>query len=323
MEVQENGAAAGAVSDSPAGFDVDSFMSNLEGDKPSLPGDSYAPENPAPAAKPTTQAPATQTQTAQEIEFIVNGKPVKATLDQAKQWASKGYHYNQEMARFKAEQEAFTKQRTEIEQVKARYAELEDFASKNPGWIDHVNQAWQQAQSQAQAQGQQLPPAVAQEFQALKQQLGELSKFKSDSEAQRKQQQTQQEDQTLNSEIQTLREQFKDLDWNAVSPDGHALDMQVLKFMQDNHIGVKADGSYVPGSFERAFKAFNHDQLVKRAEERAKEAVVKAKKVETKLGLLGQSSTPKKGQITHAENYKHKSLSELAEEAIKELELGA
>jgi hypothetical protein len=327
-EVDSNLGQGQAAPDSPAGFDVDQFMSDLDSGKPSLPGDDYSPgvatttgagqaPNPAQqAAAPKSPAQQAAQQVAQEIELVVNGKQVKGTLDQIKQWASKGYHYNQQAA------ELTTKQQ-EIEKIRARYAEIEDFAAKNPGWIESVNQAWLQSKQGSQQDTSQLPPAVAQELNALKAQLSDVVKFKESSEAQRLQQRHEQEDQALNGEIQSLREQFKDLDWNAVSSDGQALDARVLKFMQDNHIGVKPDGSYVPGSFERAFKAYNHDQLVKRAETRAKEDVIKARKAETKLGLLGQSSTPKKGQITNAENYKNKSLSELADEAINELGLGA
>lgn len=326
---QDWGPGAEAGGGDGASVDVDALLTEIEAGgsaAPQMTGGTATGQQPAsPNAAAAGQAPTTQPQPGQnasqppvaEIEFEWNGKQIKVptTDPRARQWLGQGYDYAQRMQAFKAEQEAFNRAKAELDPVRQRYSELEAYVEKNPEWWEHVNSQYQQAQ----AAGQGLDPShpVAKELAALKAQIGDVLKFKNDSEARRLSVQREQQDQVLNDEIQSIRTQFKDLDWNTVSPDGQSMELQVLKFMQDNHIGLKADGTLVPGAFKQAFLLYNHDRFLKRAEEKAKEDVIKERQKATKLGLLGQSSAPKRG-ITQAEDIKQKSWDELMREGAEE-----
>jgi hypothetical protein len=116
------------------------------------------------------------------------------------------------------------------------------------------------------------------------------------------------EDAALESEVSQLRQQHKDLDWNSADENGHSLEQRVLKHASENGIN----------SFRAAFRDYNHDQLLKLTELRAREAAMLERQKVVKSGLLGQSPTPKKGLQT-ADNVKGKSYNNLVSEALSEL----
>jgi hypothetical protein len=120
--------------------------------------------------------------------------------------------------------------------------------------------------------------------------------------------QKQKEDAALDSEVSKIMEQHKDLDWTSADESGFTLEQRVLKHANDTGIN----------SFRAAFRDYNHDQLLKLAELRARESAMLERQKVTKNGLLGQSPTPKKGLQT-AENVKGKSYNNLVSEALNEL----
>ena len=292
-------------------IDVDALMSQM--DSGGSPPPDPAPEGRAAGSSPTeTQHPsAPPSGVHPELEFTANGKTIKVPLSdpRVKQWTQQGYSYAQQMAAFKQEQEAFTRQQQEH---KARYGELEQYVEQNPDWWNHVTQQWEQARAgmaqQTAAQNADPNNPLVRELEALKSQIGEVVKFKQDSETQKLLLQRQDEDRRVNEEIQSIRESFKDLDWASVAADGKNMELQVLEFAQQRGLS----------SFKDAFLLFNHDRLLKRAEEKGKEAVVKERQKHTKLGLLGQTQAPRKG-ITHAEDIKNKSYDDLIREGAAEV----
>lgn len=311
----------------PGGFsdiDVEAALSDIESGRDTQPDPTPAVDSATVHPKPSPSAsapPAGASPSPQEVEFIWNGKPIKAPLATAVQWASQGYDYNQKMQAHKAEQAAIEQARKELEPLTARYAELEAYVDQNPDWWSHVTQQWEQRRAQPAQPGQiTADHPVMRELTQLKAQIGDVLKFKNDSVAERLLTQRKQEDQALNEGIQTVRKEFADLDWSSVSPDGHSLENQVLKFAQDNSIGIKPDGTIVPSAFRQAFLLFNHDRLVKRAQDQTKEAAVKERQKHTKLGLLGTAPAPK-GGITRAEDIKQKTYDDLMREGIEELGL--
>jgi hypothetical protein len=295
-------------------IDVDALMSEVESGGAATPDSAPAgqaggasPKIPQQPAPPAGASP-------QELEFTWNGKQIKVpvTDPRAVQWLGQGYDYQQKIAAFKAEQEQFAKQRAELDPLKQRYAELEAYVEQNPEWWNHVTQQWEQAKGAQQQPGQpSIDPnhPIARELQSLKAQIGDVLKFKQDSETQKLMQQREQEDRTLNEEIQSIRDSYKDLDWNSAGADGKGMELQVLEYAKSRGIS----------NFKDAFLSFNHDRLIQRARAQGKEDVVKERQKHTKLGLLGETQAPRKGQITHAEDFKHKTYDDLIREGADEL----
>ena len=298
-------------------IDVDSLMSSIESGQ----GEREIPMSSEPAAS-TQQASPTQAQAAkpqaasptpQEIEFNWNGKQIKApfTDPRIKQWASQGYDYAQRMAEFKTQQEQFQQQQAAIKALEERYRPVEEYAEKNPEWWAKVQQAFEAAQSAnpTGAQPDQMTAALEQKLlKALESKLGPVEQFVQAQQAKEVSQQREAADQRLDQAIKSVQEQFKDLDWNGLDAEGKTLEIRVLEHCQK--LGID--------DFRAGFRDFYHDELIKRAEERGKSAVVKERQRKTKLGLLDEGQAPKRG-IQPPSSLKDKSYDELLLEGVDEL----
>jgi hypothetical protein len=301
----EQGLPEGSTSSDLSGIDVDGLLAGGESEAPEIPmGDEPAESTQAPA-----QGEKSAAQQAAELAFTWNGKQIKVPLGDPKatQWLSQGYDYAQKMQAFKRDQAEFERQRQAIAELESRYKPVEEYYSQNPDRWQYVNQ-----QYEALKNGQNASDPIAQKIQFLESKLSQTDQFIQNLQNEKLVQQRQQEDQALDQEVRSIQEEFKDLDWSTPDADGKPLEIRVLEHA--HKIGTK--------SFRAAFRDLNHEHLLKLAEERAKENVVKEQQKKTKLGLLGQSQAPKKG-ITNAEDFKNKSYDDLIDEAIAELGLGA
>jgi len=247
-------------------------------------------------------------QTVQEYEFTANGKPIKAPIDKILQWASQGYDYPQKMAQLKQQAQEFEQKQQLYQQWEKKYKPIDEYIQENPDWWNHVEESWNNRTQTA------LDPnnPLSKEFANLKNELGELRKFKEEISNERLNQKRQSEDEKLSTEIKSIRDQFQNLDFDQVDASGKTLEFRILEHAQANGIS----------SFKAAFRDFYHDHLMKLAEERGKEAVQKDIQKKTKLGLLGTSPTPRKG-LNDADNVKAKSYEALMQEALDELGIGA
>lgn len=301
-----------------AGIDADALMSQVESGGQVTPQGSPdgALEGAAHGASPKPPADAAQP-TAQEIEFIWNGKQVKVPMTdpRVRQWAAQGYDYAQKQQMLKQEMQTLEEQKKLFEQQYSPYKQIDEYIQSNPEWWQHVQAQYEAAQAQAQAGG---AKAGERDEQAA---LAELEKhpviqqfkeFMAQQQAEKESQQRAEQDKQLTGEIQSIRDQFKDLDWDSPDQDGYSLESRVLKHAVDN--GIK--------SFRAAFRDYNHEHLMKLAEERAKEQVVKDAQKRTKLGLLGQTQAPLK-TISPAEDVKNKSWDQLLKEGLEELQTSA
>jgi hypothetical protein len=294
--------AAAPESADLSGVDVDSLMSGDSSGSSEIPmGDEPTQPSPKPQKTPEQAAAA-------ELAFNWNGKQIKAPLNDPRvtQWVSQGYDYAQKMQAFKQSQAEFEQKQRLISELESKYKPVEEYYSQNPDRWQYINQ-----QYEAMKQGLDPSNPIAQKIQSFESKLSQVDQFIQNQQLERLNQQIAQEDSALESEIQSIRTEFKDLDWNTPDADGKDLEYRVLKHAQE--IGTK--------SFRAAFRDFNHEHLLKLAEERAKENVIKERQKQTKLGLLGQSQAPKRG-ITNAENIKNKSYDDLIAEGIAELGLG-
>lgn len=285
-----------------SGIDADALMESIESggnrDVPmSQPAEPAAPQ----AAAPTPAA---------EIEFTWNGKQVKAPVSdpRIKQWASQGYDYAQRMAEFNKQQQEFQTRAQQIEELKARYSPVEEYITKNPDWWNHVNSQWEQLQAQQKGLGLDPNNPVAQKLSVYDEKLSKVEQFIQSKQAEEIAHKRQAEDTKLETEIKSIRESYAHLDWNTPNQEGKTLEYQVLE-----HASAKGIND-----FRAAFRDFKHDELLKLAEERAKENVVKERQKQTKLGQLGKYQAPAKG-LTEARDIKNMSYDDGIREGLKEL----
>lgn len=274
------------------GIDADQLLNQIErGDGPSAPAETSQPE-PAPS----------------EFEFDWNGKQIKVpyTDPRLKQWVQQGYDYPQRMAELNQQRTKWDQERQEFEKKVSPYKTIDEYARQNPEWWSHVESQWQNRHGQGAApEGGKLPPEI-------QNQLKEFSEFKKSIEEKELLQQRQQEDSVLDKEVRSIRDQYKNLDWDTLDPStGFNLEQRVLDHAVQN--GIK--------SFRAAFRDYNHENLLKLEKERAMEGFTKETQKRTKLGLLGTSPTPLKG-IRPAENVKTKSYDDLLREAKDEFGIG-
>lgn len=280
--------------------DVDGILSELE--------NPTAREIPMTQPEPKAAAPdPAQAQAAQEFEFTWNGKQIKAPVDKVKQWAQQGYDYAQKM-------QAINERETRYKEWESKYKPVDDYIKQDPQWWEHVQQSYAQRlqglQGQ-QTQAQSLDPShpVSQEIAQLRAQFNELAQFKQAITQEREAQRIATEDQQLNTAIESIRKEYPDLDLAQVDDSGKTLELRVMEYGIQN--GIK--------DFQAAFKLFNHEALIKRAEERGKEHVQKDLQKKTKLGLLGKTQAPTRA-ISEARDIKSKSYEDILDEA--KLELG-
>jgi hypothetical protein len=272
---------------------------------------SAAPETPAQPDPAAAQAQG-QGQAAQvagpEFTITRNGQTLKVpvTDPRVQQWLNQGYDYGQRMGDFNRQQAEFEARQKQYDE---RYAALDQYVQTPEGkqWFDDFQAAYQARVAQNQAN------PVVRELNALKQELGEIKQFKNSVVEAQRAQQIQQEDQALETEIKSIREQYADLDFDAVNPEtGQSLLQSVGMHAVKN--GIR--------NFGTAFRDYYHDALVKRAAEQAKETAAKEIQAKRKAGLIGTTQSPVKGVTKATGNLKNRSYEDLIEEGLNEARSG-
>lgn len=279
------------------GIDADALMEQVENG-----GSREIPMEQPSARETAAPAPAAP----QEYEFDYKGQKIKASLadPKFKTWLQQGYDYSQNTAALKKERETWESERKSWDP----YKRIDEYAKQNPDWWAQVEQAYQ-ARTQGGPSG--ASPANP-ELQALNEKLQGLEKFKESFETQQAEARAKEEDGALDQEIQSIREQFKDLDWTAQDKSGLTLEQRVLKHGMD----MGLNGSK-PGHFRAAFRDYNHDHLIQHAKENGLASQTKEIQKRSRLGIIGTSPTPKKG-ITPAVGVKDKSYNDLMREGLEE-----
>jgi hypothetical protein len=252
----------------------------------------------------SAQAPAI----ADEFELTVGGKSIKAKRDQVLQWAQMGYDAPNKIRTLTQDLDGWKKKYSEAEpkwkSMEAKYGEIDKFVQEKPDFWDHVVQSYQQRNQALSDQSNPLAQTVSQ----LQAQVQSLVQYKDQVEKQQSQMRVQQEDQAYTQTLEGIQKQYPDFDFVTPNAEGKSLEYEILEFAQQR--GIK--------DFEVAFKAFKHDDLIKRAESRAKEYLTKEKQKNTKLGVLGITPTPTKRVSS---DHRGKSWNQLSEEVMDELNL--
>lgn len=217
-----------------------------------------------------------------EVEYSVNGKPIKEPLDMLRKRAGMGYHYAQQMHILNSEKESFAKERERLKALE-KWQQYDEYAKNNPKWAEHVEQAWNQRQNL-----QQLNQEPNPEIESLKRELGDLRKFKDEFVSERDKQRNAFEDKQFNDEISTVAKTYG-VDLSQSDEQGKSLEWRVLEHMK----ALGLDGTK-QGHFSAAFRDYYFDNLVSRQQAVGKEADLKSKVELNKAGIREISRTPKK-----------------------------
>lgn len=270
------------------------------------------------ADRPEAKEAARQAQSAKEVfEFKHGDKPIKATREQIIQWAQMGYGYPQKAQALNQQKAQLEQAQKEMEARFAPYTQVDQWAKSNPNDWKQFEQFWKTGSwrnAGTQTPGTQAPQTAEVERlvqQRLQEQLQPVQSFIQEMQSEKQIREEKEQDQVLDGEIKSIREKFKDLDWNALDENGKSLEVRVLEHATQNEIK----------SFGTAFRDLLHDQLVQQAAAQAKMSLSRGIQEKTKMGILGQSPMPKKG-FSEPKDVRKQSYEELAREAIEEMKSG-
>lgn len=250
---------------------------------------------------------------AHKLKYSASGKEIEEDIQTILTRASKGYHYAQQMEALKKEREEFSPQIEEAKRLNEKWSQYEDYAKQNPEWYDHWQSAWNNRHTRNsegmfdsdQANYQAMIDAkVAEKLKPYEERLRELGDFTQTSKIK-------EEDSKLESEINSIRSQYKDIDFDRTDPEtGMSLEYQVLKFGSEH--GIR--------SYEQAFKAFYHDKLVERQVALKEKEKIELEKQKRSQGIISESSSPHvNGKPV---NLRNKNWEQVTDMALADLEAG-
>ncbi len=244
-----------------------------------------------------------KTQAEEAWEFEHGGKKVKGNREQIIKWAQMGYDRPQIMQKFNQERSQWETQKQQWENQWGVYKQIDDYAKGNADWWKFIQDQWATRgmhQPGMASGGQSVPPGTGQaggapgdpsiaafnpKISQLEQQLAQVSQVAQMWQQEKIQQKQEAEDKKLDGEVQSIQQQYKDLDWNSPDMNGKTLEVRVLEHAQANGIST----------FKAAFRDLLYDDLVTRAESQAKINVAKGIQNKSKLGVISESSTSAKG----------------------------
>lgn len=248
--------------------------------------------------------PAPAPQAVDEHVITVDGKQVKANLDKIKQWASMGHGAPTKIGQLNNR----IKELESVETKFKQYSEIDNYAKTNPDWWKHIETSWQ---TRSQANPNSVPDAdpLLNEIKTLKEELSSIKSFKDEITHERVANKIKSEDDALNTEINSIENNYPDIDFITPDETGKSLQTKILEHAQSNGIT----------SYRAAFRDLFHDNLVKMAQEKGKEALLKDRQTKTRLGVISESSNKTKG-LKPVTNLKSKSYDMLLQEGLQELE---
>lgn len=232
------------------------------------------------SADPGVDAPAAPA--AEEYTLKVGGKDIKASRDQVLRWAQQGHdspnkigELNKQLQSWTAKEQEWKAKEAQIQAFRDKYEPVDKYVKDNPQWWETVQKSYDQVQAQS---SQVNDPRID----SLMKKIESLESVSQSYEQRAQNELMKIEDAKYMESFQALQKQYPKIDFATADESGKNLEYKVLEFAQKE--GIK--------EFTTAFKAFHHDELVKMAQEDAKEKVASDKISKTKLGILGISSTP-------------------------------
>lgn len=261
----------------------------------------------APADSGNANSDGKATAALEEFELSVGGKQIKAKRDEVLKWAQMGYDAPNRIGTLSKEVESYRtkvgeiqRQEQKIAEWNQKYGEVDAYFTKNPQFRDHVLQTWQNRQTQSDPSN----PLIGR-ISELEQKLSQVSQFAETVQERELRERIQKEDSALVEQINTIKKDFPNVDLASVDSAGRSLEYRVLEYAKNN--GIR--------SFTTAFRDFYHDELKKNYEAAGREAVMKEKQQNTKLGVLGitRDSTRK-----NSKDSRSMSMDDIARDIIRE-----
>ena len=244
-----------------------------------------------------------------KLEYTADGgKKINEDLQTILRRASQGYHYAQRLNEVNTREADWKEKLQKAEELNGKWSRFDEYAQKNPEWYTHWEQAWLNRDKNP---SQLQDPSALDESRInalLEERLKPFSQYMTEIEQQKVAQSRNDEDRALEEQVKSIRTKYSDIDFDATDPEsGKSLEYKVLEFGVQN--GIK--------SFDTAFKAFYHDQLVKREVERSKANASTERQENAKAGIIERRSTPSKSGPTP--NLKSMSWDQATEFAAKSL----
>ena len=264
--------------DAPQTDDVDTILEQIQQEN--------APKQPEAAPAPKVE----------EYSFIHNGKEIKADRDKLIRWAQQGYDAPNRLGEMNKKLQEYTKKEAQLKEWEQKYAPVQDFVQKNPEF-------YQKYLAEVEQQRAQIPVAV---LDPLKQEIDQLKNGFQTLEQERAAEKARQEDEIYQKEVGEIKKQYPKVDFDSKDQSGQSLEYRVLQYAIEN--GIK--------KFTTAFRDYYHDNLLKMAEETAKEKAIASKQRSVRQGILDVASYPSRKPTTGYTN--SKSYNDLLREAIEE-----
>ena len=270
-----------------------------------------------PEAKAAPEAAKAAMDPKAQLEFTHNGKQVKGTLEQVLKWAQQGYDYPQKMQQFNQQTNKWNAEKGQWEQKWGQYKQIDEYAQKNPQWWNTVKQQWETRGSTTVAgatgtQATSQPNPYEQKIQSLETKLNEFGQIVPVVQqffTERQQESMKREDQALDTEIKSIRDKYKDLDFDTLDETGKSLEYKVLEHAKNN--GIK--------SFQTAFRDLCHDQIIAHSQQAAKVNMAAEVQKNSRLGILGKSPTPQTKSFQAPTNIRKQSYENITQDALAEL----
>ena len=242
---------------------------------------------------------------AYERTLKVNGQEIKVdSEDKMLQWAQQGHDYGQKMQDFNKDKAAF-------DEKNSLYQDIDNYASENPEWWDHVQSSFNNKDASQLTQSgvdQEKPTEENPAFAELRSEMDELREFKSDILAEREAGKRDSEDKALDAEINGIKENYSDINWNDANDKGQNLETQILEHARENGIN----------SFKTAFRDYYHENLIAKSQMQTKEKFMGEIQRQKQLGILGETPSPVKNGLTVPTDIKNQSYDSLVNDALRE-----
>lgn len=280
-------------------------------------------DKPRNSERAMTAAPKEAAPSKEEMfEFVHNGKTIKANKEQLIKYAQQGYDYPQRAQKLNQQTAKWNQERADWEKKWGIYKQIDDYARQNQDWWNFINQQWQSrgsfnpqsanapANTGTGTQGD--PVAAHPKLAALEQRLQQFEPLINQLAEDRRLAHEKAEDEKLEQEIQSIRNEYKDLDWDSLNEEGKTLEHRVLEHAQATGIN----------SFRAAARDLLFDQLVTRANSQGKLAVAKGIQQRTKLGVLGESPTSVRTMPKSSKDIRKTSYEELEAEVREDIRAG-
>lgn len=234
-----------------------------------------------------------------ESEFEIDGQKFKFNQDDLKKYVTQGYKATQEYQKILQEKDVLSKEMAKLEANKSKYEhhqKIDDWARQNPELYNRLALEYENMNNGGNFGD--VPPYLAKfvsELNSIKEKFSEIEEFKTHQRATA-------QDSALNTSISQFKQEHPQFDWN-----DKTLEQKILLHAANNNIP----------SFRAAARDLLFDDLVKRTEIKAKDALGKEIQRNTRLGEVQKRSAGTVNQNSKPINVNKMSWDQIAQQVKK------